>query len=338
ENKGFDFFVLTDHENVGAWTDPGYRSNKMTLLYGVEWSNGGHANIWSNLPFDWSAIAPTVNADGGAKAAIDTAHALRQPGQEVLFSINHPKTSIACSGCEWTYSFEDSVMADCMEIWNAGYIWPNTNFLTVTQTINEYLGRGKKISLVGGSDSHIHNAAMPLGSTDPAAYENYVQTYYHDLGMPTTWVYAKSKGATDILDGIRRGHVCITHSWTGPQIQLWADPDYVDGGQQTYEILMGDALPASSLGKEVRFRVRVFDAKMTDLTAGASAVVVMKNGQPLTETVSLSEDYVFDFTDTPVKGDYYYVELKQPDLVSALPGEIAQFGILSAITNPIYTW
>ncbi len=328
EGKGLDFFALTDHNTNAAWYDPGYSSNKMTLLNGIEWTtSNGHANILSNKPFDISSIIPTWQDPGDAKTAIDLVHSLAGEGQKILFSINHPYAPT----CAWKYGFEDSKKADCMEVWNSGYVWPNLNFLSVAQTLDQYYGQRKRISMSGGSDSHIHKADW----SDPA---NAVQTLYHDIGMPTTWVYASSNSAYDILDGIQKGHVFISHNSDGPQLQLFADSDYRDGGAAIYGIMMGDAIPRGAFGKEVRFRAVVKDAKMTDILAGPSLLVVIKNGKPLTSTVGMSADYTFDFNDTPKEGDYYRVELRQLELNDTTLGDLTQLGWVVALTNPIYAW
>lgn len=334
ENKGLDFFVLTEHNNNKTWMDPGYTSSKLTLLYGFEWTTDlGHANIWSDKPFNWSAIMAATN-NGDASAARNAINAMRsiasENGNTILFSINHPYAP----GCEWLYSFEDSREADCMEVWNAGYVWPNLNFMTLSYMLDSYLKQGKKISMVGGSDSHIHGA-------DPSKPENWAQTLYHDIGVPTTWVYANSSRGADILEGIKAGHVFISNSPNGPKLQLWADAvPAKEGEPAVYETMMGDSLPAESIGKEVNFRVRVLDAKMTEFADLLSYVTVIKNGQTLTQTVGFSEDYCFDFVDIPASGDYYRVELRQIPLADTtnLFGEITQVGWLVAITNPIYAW
>jgi predicted metal-dependent phosphoesterase TrpH len=48
EGKGFDYFVLTDHNTADHGGTANIIRTKMILLYGVEWtSDKGHANIWS---------------------------------------------------------------------------------------------------------------------------------------------------------------------------------------------------------------------------------------------------------------------------------------------------
>ena len=40
EKAGLDFIAITEHtnKNVRQWNDPAYRSRRMTLLYGAEWT------------------------------------------------------------------------------------------------------------------------------------------------------------------------------------------------------------------------------------------------------------------------------------------------------------
>ena len=62
EDKGFDFFVVTDHDtslrgNPAHWDDPGYHSSALILLYGIEWTTPlGHANVWSAAPFSYADL------------------------------------------------------------------------------------------------------------------------------------------------------------------------------------------------------------------------------------------------------------------------------------------
>ncbi len=324
ESKGFDFFALTDHNNSAQWNDPGFASDAMTLLYGVEWTTGnGHANIWSNRPFDWAGtVKPTL---GDAAAAIAAVHSFNSPGQLALFSINHPY----CPGNEWTYTFDQSKDADCMEVWNARYLWPNLNPFSVSDTLDAYIKAGKMIGAVGGSDSHVHNSPM----SDPV---NYVQTLYHDLGVPTTWAYAPSAAGMDILEALRDGHASISYCPDGPSVRFMADAGYLDGATRSFETIMGESLPAAALGNSTLFRVEVAGAGLAP-----AVIVVKKNGQLLTATVGIGDAPSFEFTDVPADGDYYTVEIRQigTDIDTALTMQVcqlAQIGWVTALSNPIY--
>ncbi|MFS2108769.1 PHP domain-containing protein [Sphingomonas sp. Sphisp140] len=60
EKNGFDFLAITDHDNhvLGdvahhTWADPEFKSDKVVLLYGAEWTTDrGHGNVFSAVPYD----------------------------------------------------------------------------------------------------------------------------------------------------------------------------------------------------------------------------------------------------------------------------------------------
>jgi len=123
-----------------------------------------------------------------------------------------------------------------------------------------------------------------------------------------------------------QGTFFISRRPSGPKLQLWADTvPAKEGKPVVYETMMGDYLLAESIGKVVNFRVRVLDAIANLL----SHITVIKNGKTLTQNVTFSEDYTFDFTDTPASDDYYRVMLRQLPLdTSHMPGELTQVGWL----------
>jgi hypothetical protein len=340
ESKGLDFFALTDHWTTEQWSDPGYVSDKLTLLYGFEWSNNGHANIWSNKPFSIDEISAAGN---DVAAVIQTVHGQESSDQTILFSINHPKNDIFCKSCTWNHSFDESREADAIEVWNARWLLPTTNFLSTRETYDSYLVNGKKISMVGGSDSHTHQP-------------NNIQTLYNDLGIPTTWVFSPTNNGKEILDSIRAGHTFLSASPNGPRVIFKADVDY-DSTNPTdvdYDVMMGDSIPESAIGKDVFFRINVYGASIP------SSILVIKNGKPvilgkdkklvviedaklsdknIKWAISLSKDYGLSFIDKPQKGDYYRVEVRQAKTwnTDAPLGELLA-GYMGALSSPIYTW
>ena len=69
------------------------------------------------------------------------------------------------------------------------------------------------------------------------------------------------------------------------------------------------------------------------------AVVVVKNGvaqEPWSQACT-DPEHAFTFTDAPLSGDYYLVEIRQLDALPASFDELRQ-GTISALSNPIYTW
>jgi len=307
EQEGFDFFVITNHNTVFQWSDPGYYSTELTMLYGLEWSSSkGHANIWSDEPFDWDAIAPTL-ATADAKQAIKIAHGLSTPEHPVLFSINHPDR-IKNGLHSWKASLGDSAGADAIEVWNGDDI-----FMASTDTFPAYIAQGSKMTMEGGSDDHLKS-------------DDAIPAFTERLGRPTTWVYADSRSGKDILMGIKQGHVFISATSTGPRLNFTAgaDPDIR---------IMGDTLPTEDLGTQVNFSVSVSDA---DVPYG---VVIIKDGlaQELWSQTFADPVNAFSFTDTPEPGDYYRIEVRQLAILPASFDELISAPI-SALSNPIYTW
>ncbi len=315
EGYGLDFFALTDHNTSAQWSDTAYRSSKLTLLYGTEWTTpSGHANIWTSEPYDYeSVIRPTLAL--GSQAAIVGAHSLRAAGIHALFSINHPDDPVSNP---WEYPFAQSRDADCMEAWNGGYTWPSLSLLVIDGIYQDYWRQGARLCMLGGSDSHTHLLDNP-------------ETYYNDIGMPTTWVLAKSRSAADILDGLKDGVTFISSSSDGAELRFSAS-------SAQGPTLMGQPLPASALGQKVTFTATIANAR--SFLGGAfpfSLAVVMKNGQPLRFTLSASSDYSFSCSDKPAAGDYYYARLIQlPSSFSIrLLGQLLQIGWVKALSSPV---
>ncbi len=100
ERLGLDFFALTDHDGSMSgeplhWSDPGYASDELVLLYGMEWTTAfGHANVWAAAPFDYAPLW-AAHTSRDAAAAAQAAH-----DGGALFSINHPQEFVVCP---WSY-------------------------------------------------------------------------------------------------------------------------------------------------------------------------------------------------------------------------------------------
>ena len=307
EEQGFDFFVITNHNTIFEWADPGYRSRALTLLYGVEWtSSRGHANIWSNQPFAFQAILPSIQA-GDARNAIRTVHSLSTSDHPLLFSINHPNR-LERGEPSWKASADASKNADAIEVWNGDDI-----FLSSTDIFTAFISQGRKMTMVGGSDAHLKEPDDRQSFTDR-------------LGRPTTWVYADSRSGKDIIRGIKQGHVFISADPGGPRLDFFAlnVPE---------RIMMGDTIPAEALGQEVDFTVWVSNAEPP------YGVVVIKNGVPQEAWSQAfnAQENTFSFSDTPQNGDYYRLEVRQPASQDVTFDELL-LAPISAMSNPIYTW
>jgi hypothetical protein len=235
ETLGLDFFALADHDSslYGAtshWSDPGYVSDRMVLLYSVEWSTAdGHANVWGAAPFDYDPLWE-ANCNNDPAAAADAIHA-----QGGLFSINHP-ARIFTTPWKHPTIFE----ADCIEVWNSMFILPSMNSIAVNWFWDSQLQQGRRITGVGGSDTHHLKKFL---------------SRFSGIGNPTNWVWAEERSAEAILEGIKNGHVSISYSADAPRLELAADAD-ADGH---YETMMGESAPAKP-GAELNMKLSVIAA------------------------------------------------------------------------------
>ncbi|MFA6010740.1 MAG: CehA/McbA family metallohydrolase [Desulfobacteraceae bacterium] len=342
ESLGFDYFALTDHDgNMNGlpkhWSDPDYTSDKVTLLYGVEWTTDkGHANVWAAAPFDYSTLWE-ANTNGDLSKAVSAAHT-----QCALFSINHP-TAYLC--CPWKYPVPETI--DSMEVWNSMYTIPNFNPLAIDQVWDNILMSGQRLPCVGGSDTHELKG---------------IQSKLFSLGNPTTWVFANDKSAQSILDGIKAGHTSLSFSPDGPRVMFSADKNN-DG---IFETMNGDNMSGSGLsatfkisvadqnGTGEKGKIIALDKKaMEDLLTGAfwlngslkdlnisdlsniRVIGVIKNGKLFKAWILTGQSPVVTFTDTLVDLNYYRVMFfGKPELDNPISQLL--YGRLLGMTSPIY--
>jgi hypothetical protein len=182
--KGLDFLNISDHNDIRAWTDPGFGTHGVVGLHSYEASlPGGHAHaIGIDRLFDPNqpiqALADAIHADGG------------------LFQANHPayratKVPQTCAQMQqagdymdWQYGFD--VTPDTLEVWNP------TASLDVAERYWEcWLDRGVKIPATPGSDTH--GALMQVGT-------------------PTTFVFSRSRSEADIEAGIASGRTTLSRT------------------------------------------------------------------------------------------------------------------------------
>jgi hypothetical protein len=346
ETLGFDFFVITDHDvsmngDPVHWLDPGYHSENLILLYGVEWTTDpGHANVWAAAPFSYRGLWE-ANLSQDPESAVGAAHS-----GGALFSINHPSAPVCC---RWQYAVPKD--SDAIEVWNSMYRLPNLNGWSVHRFWDDLLQGGRRIAGVGGSDTH--------------QLEGY-QSRFFGLGNPTTWVCAALREADEILGAIKAGHVSISYAPDALRLNFEADAD----GDGTYEKMMGDNIPTT--GQTIRFRAEIIDPNKTadarvgkvvelarpvvkslgkgtvDLQkvlavfAGGTqgnveqvyAVGLLKNGELSRVWIVRGGVGVIKFEDTPEGLAYYRLELAgNPDVFGI---EKLLYGKIVALTNPIY--
>lgn len=302
ERVGFDYFVVTDHDNhvdgmLTTWDDPAYRSDSMVLLYGVEWTSAlGHANFFGAERFDHPRLYALREGSSGQAIADEAAR------QGLHFSINHPLGSDL-----WELGFDHDV--DGLEVWNALFLVPNDN-AGALELWDTLLAEGRRITARGGSDCH---------------HQETSEADLFNLGNPTTWVLAESRTAAGVLAALNAGHATISYAPSAERIDFRADGD----GDGVAETVVGDVLDAS--GSELAFRLALVGAR----SGAAYSVRVVKNGETFLQREMGVEPIAF--TDTPAAGERssYRVEIRGevPDAPAA--GAIL-FGDMIALSNPIY--
>ena len=348
ESLGLDFFALTDHDtsmqgDPTHWFDPGFRSDEMLLLYGVEWtSDVGHGNVWASTPFSYDKLWE-ANLANDAQAAVEAAH-----DEGAIFSIDHPTAFLDWS---WKYPVYDDI--DAIEVWNSMYRFPNYSRLAVHHFWDDLLLSGRRIPAVGGSDTH-HLVEW--------------QSRLFGHGNPTTWVYAEEYSPDGILAGLKAGHTTISYAPSALRLDFTADGDN-DG---SYDILTGDTLDCPP-GQVIAFKLKLVCPDGNGVEAesvsfepielspsdragnqgnqdvdlpfsligngttcnGLYGLTIFKNGSTFkTFLVSGFREIIFKDLVTTSLPAYYRAELYGMPEVNPLYTVL--YGIEIAITNPIY--
>lgn len=304
EARGMDFFVVTDHDNhvdgiIATWDDPDYRSDRMVLLYGSEFTTAkGHANTLSATRYDHSALYALRDAGGPALAA-------RADELGVHLSANHPTNSDP-----WLFGYDGIV--DSLEVWNALYAFPSDNRANL-DLWDSLMEAGLRMPARGGSDCHHQQGIQPLGL---------------NVGTPTTWVYAAERSAQAVIDAIARGHASISYAPSAERLILDADTD----GDGTFETLMGDNAVAT--GEPVRFRVRIDGFRAL---AGYTLDIV-HNGTVVETLRPSAPETIFTYTPEPGTRHYYRVELNgsTPEAETLPAQAIGFYGRKVALSNPVH--
>lgn len=312
ENQNLDFFVLTEHDSSlngkpAHWDDEAYASEKMLLLFGMEWtSNKGHANILSASPFDYAEIWRSngnLDPEGAAQAA---------KAANALFSINHPNAN----SCPWRYVTFAGV--DAVEIWNGPFGLPNGNPRTQNVFWDGLLLSGLRVPGIGGSDSH---------------HLNGFQKNYNPPGYPCTWVFADGRDERSVIEAVRKGQVFITYSPFADRLEWSADGD----GDGMFETMMGDILPVTEVKSPITFKARVIpaDTDTARFHRRKYTLAIIKNGHvEKRQVVKPGKADTVYFTDTPESGSYYRLELRGNPKGSIFQNLVR--GEVLAVTNPIY--
>ncbi len=271
---GLDFLAITDHNQMVSSAELPYIPG-LTWIPGVEWTHfRGHAIFLGiDRPYDGSFHANTL-AEVGAR--FESAHS-----RGALIAISHPFDETV------PFQFDlEALPFDCLEVWNGPMRVSNLQAIGMWQ---EYLAAGRQVPICGGSDYHRSQLFLFLGG-------------------PTTCVYARSPGMSDLLDGLRQGHAFITFSPDGPGLQMKAG-----------EAIMGDSLLFD--------RQRTVQIEASGLQARDVIQVVTASGSTPLLTAGSVGSFQGEYTlDTP---GFVRVEILR-DFIPGLP-------LLPAlISNPIY--
>ena len=180
-----DFLFFTEHNTYSGIEIYGaLDSSNLLIGRGIEvTTRHGH---WGAQGVDRSQIIEwryDPGNDPGFEAATEQVHA-----SGGIVTVNHPFSP--CLRCNWDFDFDHN---DALEVWNG--IWDSPGNITGTNQ-NEpavalwqsQLVTGRKVTAVGGSDSH---SAPSLD------------------GYPTTVVKSRSLSQSSILDGVRDAKVYI---------------------------------------------------------------------------------------------------------------------------------
>lgn len=182
---GLDFIAITDHNNYSEnLVLP--RISGLTLIPGVEWTHyQGHMNFYgTSVPFSNSFV---VNNESEMKRLIQKAKELG-----TIISVNHPKDRYC------PYLWADDECFDMLEVWNGPMRSDNVKALNWWI---DFLNKGRRIPIVGGSDFHRNRNIVRMGN-------------------PITAVYAKSPSPDDTLKALLAGHSYVTSSLKGPRLEL----------------------------------------------------------------------------------------------------------------------
>jgi hypothetical protein len=286
------------------WYDPDFKSERLILLYGVEWTSArGHGNVYGTSPFDYAALWK-ANRKCDAEAAVEAAHR-----EGALFSINHPKGLIG------TWEYDGIYGADFIEVWNAPFYLPGKNRLAIEDFWQEKLLEGSPIPAIGGSDNH-----------QLKGYQRNINPHGH----PTTWVFADAPSPSAILEGMQQGRITISASPDTGRLELSADTN----GDGMFETTMGGEVKA---GQTVALKIMFVRPRNEASFKSCETydVVIYKNGRPfLQAALRPAGKQWITVTDVPKEPGFYRAELygtpSGPPVRKALMGETL------AITNPIY--
>jgi hypothetical protein len=178
-SAGLDFIVSTEHNTNSAnraWA--ANASDVVEVVAGEEvTTRHGHWLAVGLPPGGW------VDWRYGPRDGVFTGYAARVRADGGLVVAAHP--SVPLPGCAWEFGFRD---VDAVEVWNG--VW-NVDDEVSLRIWHQLLRQDRRITAVGGSDSHV--------SDQP-------------VGRPQTVVHAEDSSTPALIRALRRGHCYVAES------------------------------------------------------------------------------------------------------------------------------
>ncbi len=214
-SAGFDFIVITDHNNTTHTREP-LPPAPLHIVGEEVTTPAGHASVWGLQPGAWIDFRVRPGDAGAAKAINGFVAEAHRAG--ALFAINHPIDN--CAGCSWDQAIPDDI--DAVEIWQNEKA-PRGPAVAYWDRL---LRSGRHVTAVGVADWHRLPARMDMAAVR---------------------VLADSLTERAVIDGIRRGHVIVMRD-------AGTAPPSMTAGCGSHTAGIGDTLTCSD-GDTVTMRI-----------------------------------------------------------------------------------
>lgn len=213
-----DFLFITDHNSMTS-NEQLVSDETLTVLPGVEITYfGGHYNLFGVKRPVKTYVANT------REQVLAILHEGRSAG--AISAVNHPVDP----GCPWTFGLGEDVPMDAVEVWNGPFTPANQAAIDLWHS---QLCQGRIWPAIGGSDCH---------------HTELFRTH----GTPTTFLYARSRSASDILSAIREGSAFIGMHPEAPHIFLQLGQARMGQVHQGQEDQVSISVSNLSAGDEVQ--------------------------------------------------------------------------------------
>ena len=259
-DRGLDFIAVTEHNtnsHVRELSALQPYFDRTLLIPGMELTTfQGHANAFN--------VREPIDFRVGSERVPDWNALLKQAAARgAIVSINHPRvpTGEACMGCGWSPTpAVDLSLAAAIEVVNGQDV---ENAIAGMPFWHEQLQRGRRLTAIGGSDTH-----------DAATGR---------VGVPTTVIYATELSADAIVAGIRSGNVYIDTAGSRDRIldfkarEMPGAPDMGpnSGASSAANVTTAPAV-IIPMGGELRLprgRSATFDVRVTQVAGGTIEVI-----------------------------------------------------------------